>query len=412
VIDMRWRVAAILLLAISGPAMAQGPSDPAVELRALVADRRFDRASAVVAEWMRASPGDPDARAWHARLLSWTNRWSEAESEYRDLLARSPDDVDLLAGLADVLTWQERAGEALPLLDRACSLDNRRADTELRRARVLEQLGRPGDSLEAYEEALRRDPASADARRALDARRGTGRHRVTFGSAIDSLTYADNGGALEASIETAWSERWTTRGSLTQYSRYGQLATRVSGGATRRVGRSSWISGGGAAATSSEVVPRGEVQAELGRAFRVGPSSPVRGVEATFQPQGQWYRDARVLRLTPGAIVYLPRDWSCLIRMSANRVLPAGRAGNWKASGWTRVSFPIARRLGGFVLGGVGTEDSVYLDRILAASSRTFGGGVRVGAAPGQDLVATVQRQAWSGDRAQTTVSVSYGLRY
>jgi YaiO family outer membrane protein len=411
-----WRisVAAALLLASSWAAFAQGPaSDPAAEVRTLVAGGQLDRASSVVARWMRASPADLDARAWHARLLSWTNKWAEAELEYRDLLARSPDDVDLLAGLADVLTWQGHPGQALPLLEKASGLDRRRADTELRLARVLQQLGRTGDARAAYQEALRRDPGSADAKQGLDHLRESGRHRVVFGSAFDNLNYADNGGAFEASIETGWGNQWTTRGSIAQYSRYGEPATRVAGGATIRFRSGGyWLTAGGAAADDNGIIPRGEVQAEFGRAFTFGPSGAVRGVEATFEPRGQWYRDATVLRLTPGAIVYLPRDWHWLVRASANRVAGSGASRSWKASGWTRLSFPLSRQFGGFVLVGVGTEDSAYLDQILAASSRTLGGGLRIRTAPGRELMFLVQRQAWSGDRAQTSVGVSYGLRY
>jgi hypothetical protein len=410
----RWALAAaVLSLAMSSVGFAQGPAiDPASEVRRLVAGGRIDRASGIVDDWIRTSPGDLDARAWHARILSWTNRWPEAESEYRGLLAQSPNDTDLLAGLADVLAWQGHADQALPLLEKACSLDRRRADTELRRARALQQLGRTNDARLAYQEALRRDPASAEARRGLDLLRDAGRHRMVVGSAFESVNYADNGGAFEASLETGWTTRWTTRGAIAQYYRYGEPATRVAGGATLRFRGDRWVTAGGAAAVDNGIIPRGELQAEFGRAFRSGASGPVRGVEATFQPHGQWYRDATVLRLTPGAVVYLPRGWQWLVRVSANRVAGTDAAGSWKASGWTRLSFPLARRLGGFVLVGFGTEDSVYLDRVLAASSRTFGGGLHIRVAQGRELTVLAQHQAWSGQRAQTSVGVSYGLRY
>jgi hypothetical protein len=405
--------ASALALAVSPVAFAQGPAtDPASEVRALVAGGRVDRAAGVVDEWIRTSPDDLDARAWHARILSWTNRWPEAEAEYRNLLARSPSDIDLLAGLADVLDWQGHADQALPLIEEACRLDRRRADTELRRARVLQQLGRTGDARAAYQEALRRDPTSAEARRGLDAMRAPGRHRLDFGSVFDSLNYADNGGAFEAALETVWTTRWSTRAAVAQYSRYGEPATRVAGGATVRFRGDRWVTAAGAAAGGNAIIPRGELQAEFGRAFRFGASGHVRGIEATFQPHGLWYRDATVLRLTPGVIAYLPRDWQWLVRVSANRVAGTDAAGSWKASGWTRLSFPLERRLGGFVLVGFGTEDSVYLDRVLAASSRTLGGGVHVRLAPGREWTVLAQHQAWSGQRAQTSVGVSYGLRY
>jgi hypothetical protein len=405
---------AVLLITGSRPVTAQGPgADPSIEIRSLVAGGRYDRASGLVAEWIRSSPDDLDARAWHARILSWTNRWAEAEAEYRSLLARSPRDVDLLAGLADVLAWQGHPDQALPLLEEARTLDRRRADVELRRARVLQQLGRDADARGAYQQALRLDPGSADARRGLDQLRETARHQVTFGSAFDNLDYADNGGSFEAALDSRWTARWSTRGSIAQYSRYGEPATRIAAAGTLRLHGSRWLTAGAAAAGDNPIIPRGELQAEFGQAFRLGSASPlIRGVETTFQSLGQWYRDVSVLRLTPGAIVYLPREWNVLVRVSATRVAGSGTGSSWEASGWTRLSFPMAGRVAGFVLAGVGNEGSVYLDQVLAASSRTFGGGLRLRVAPGRELTLLVQRQAWSGGRAQTSVGASYGLRF
>jgi hypothetical protein len=81
----------------------------------------------------------------------------------------------------------------------------------------------------------------------------------------------------------------------------------------------------GAIASEQDIVPRREFQFEYGHAFRLDPKGPFGGVEASWQQRWMWYRDASVLILSPGVILYLPKDWIWLVRVSANRVSITGR---------------------------------------------------------------------------------------
>jgi YaiO family outer membrane protein len=407
-------LAAVAALAVvTGPdALAQPPADPTARIRSLVAAGQLDEASSVVDEWTARDPANLDARAWHARLLAWTNRWSEAESTYRELLGRVPDDVDLLAGLADVLYWQRRGEEALPLIDRALALDPERADVRLRRAQVLEQLNRPREARAAYEETLARDPSSAQATVGLARLRMPGRYLLRIGSDVDHVNETGNGGVVLASLGVRWNERWSGLASFAQYQRFGESATRAAAEATRRFGGSDWLSAGGAVASDQDIVPRQALQVEYGHMFRLEPKGLVRGIEATWHQRWMWYRDASVLILSPGAVFYLPKDWLWLVRVAANRVSITGADTVWQASGWTQLTIPLHPSIDLFVLFAIGAENYGYRDQIVGFSARTGGGGLRWRFAPGQELSGYGQYQSRSNGQTQTSVGASYAIRF
>jgi YaiO family outer membrane protein len=407
-------VGAVATLAVlTGPdALAQPPADPTARIRSLVAAGQLDQASAVVDEWTARDPANLDARAWHARLLAWTNRWSEAESTYRELLGLLPNDVDLLAGLADVLYWQRRGEEALALIDRASALDPQRADIGLRRAQVLEQLGRPREARAAYEDTLAREPTSAEATKGIARLRMPGRYVVRIGSDVDHVDETGNGGVLLASFGVRRNERWSGLASLAQYQRFGESATRVAAEATRRFRGSDWLSVGGAIASDQDIVPRQELQIEYGHVFRLESRGPVRGVEAAWQQRCMWYRDASVVILSPGAVFYLPKDWLWLVRVSANWVSISGAESEWRASGWTRLTIPLHPTIDGFVQFAIGAEDYGYRDQIIGFTARTGGAGLRWRFAPGQEISGYGQYQSRSNGQAQTSVGASYAIRF
>jgi YaiO family outer membrane protein len=397
---------------LAAQALAQPAADQASRIRSLVAAGQFDRASAMVDDWIARYPNDLDALAWHARLLAWTNHWPEAESAYRDLLVLAPDDADLLSGLADVLYWQRRGEEALALLDRACALDPQRADIRLRRAQALEQLGRGGEARAAYAETLARDPASAEASKGLARLRMLGRYDLRIGSDIDHVEGTGTGGAVGASLGARWSERLTGIATLSHYRRYGESATRVSGEVTRHFRGADLLAIGGAVAPGQDIVPRHELQVEYGRRIRRELKGPVRGVEAAFQQRWMSYLDADVVTLTPGFVFYLPKDWIWLVRVSANRVSVSGAGSEWRASGWTRLTVPLRPTLDAFVLAATGTENYGYRDQLLGFTARTAGAGVRWRLSPGQEIGAYAQYQWRSNGQAQTSIGASYGTRF
>jgi YaiO family outer membrane protein len=401
-----------LAILLGSNALAQPAADQVSRIRSLVAAGQFDRASAIVDDWTTRFPDDLDARAWRARLLAWTNRWPEAESAYRELLVLAPNDVDLLSGLADVLYWQRRGEDALAFLDRACALDPRRADIRLRRAQVLEQLGRTAAARVAYADALAHDSGSADASKGLERLRLPGRYDVRIGSDIDHVQETGSGGVIAASLGVRWNERWRTAAAVSQYQRYGEAATRVGVEVARRFRGGDVLTITEAVAPGQSIVPLQELQVEYGRRIGREWQGPLRGAEASIQQRWMVYQDATVLIFTPGFIVYLPKDWTWLVRVSANRVGVSGAGSEWRASGWTRLTIPLHSTVDGFVLAAIGAENYGYRDQLLGFSAETFGGGMRWRMAKGQEITAYGQYQWRSNGQSQTSVGASYGLRF
>jgi YaiO family outer membrane protein len=387
------------------------------QVRALAGANRFTEAQQIVKRWMQAVPADLDARGWNARLLSWTNHWSEAEAEYRELVKLAPDDLDLQLGLADVLNWQKRHAEALPILDRACRFSAAQTDCQLRRARTLHNLGRKGEAQQAYRQVLAQDAFSAEAKAGLEQSQEPTRHEIRIGSDLDLFNFAQNGSAVTAGIRSRLTSRVHSAFSATQYERFGERAMRFGAESTVRLGNLANLTTGGAAAKDQGVIPRYEAFVELGKGFQSRRLGVVRGVELLYQQRWLWYRDARVLAFSPGAVLYLPKDWTWLFHVSAARthLSGSGLSGSgiqWQPSGWTKLSFPLNRHIGSHLLFGSGTENFGLLDQIGRFSARTWGSGLNFRLASGQEVSTYGSYQSRSQGRSQTSFGVHYAIRF
>jgi hypothetical protein len=401
------------MLAAGNAALAfQSDSDWATRIRAHVDGGNLQQAMGTTDEWLKAYPNDLDARAWHARLQAWTNHWKEAESEYRELTQLNPRDTDLWMGLADVLIWQTRYEEALTYIDRAMEIDPKRADCELRRAQALQRLGRNRESQIAYQEILNKIPSSAEARKGLDQIRSAKRHELRVDSELDNFSYADSGGLFGLSIRSQWNSRWATFGSLHRFQRFGEGATRVGAGATLNFGSRDTLTVSGATAGDNGIIPRAEAEFEYSHGFRLSESGAIRGIEALYRQRWLWYRDTRLLVLSPTAILYLPKDWNWLFQYSSNRTVITGNAPEWKPSGYTRLTFPLGSRLTGNLLFAMGVENYGYADQIGQYSMRTYGGGLRFRIAAGQEILGHGHYQQYSDGKTLVNVGASYAIHF
>ena len=409
----RLAILALALMCCALPGWAQQSIDWPGRIRQLVADHRIDQALTVSDQWLAAAPQDLEARGWRARLLAWSNRWNEAEAEYRRVLESAPADNDILLGLADVLTWQKRPKEALEILDRACALKPDQSECSVRRGRVLQSLGRIGEARAAFRQALDHDASSPEARSGLESLREESRHEFRIGSDLDFFNFTENAGAVAASLRSRFNNHWATSISATQYRRFGEDATRFSASGSYRLNSSDVFTLGLASARHQGVIPKSEAFLEYGRGFRLASSlSPLRGIEALYRQHWLWYRDARIMVATPGAILYFPHDWQWHVQVSAARSHFPGTEASWTSSGMTRLSFPLNRQLSGHVLYAVGTENFGLADQIGQFSARAWGGGLKLRLAPGQEISSYGVYQNRSQARSQTSFGVSYAIRF
>ncbi len=393
-------------------AIGQPNSDPALRIRALISQGHLDQAAKVVQEWLEADPQDQQARAWRARLLAWTNRWKEAEQEYSELIRLSPRDVDLLLGLAELLIWQRRYLEAMSHLEQAIAIDPQRMDCKLRRAQALQSLGRVHEARKAYQEILAQDGACKEARKGLEEIQNSKRHQFRFDSTFDSFNYAPNADSLNLALRSQWNSRLVTFASLHRHHRFGEKAAGLSAGAAINFSSRDVLTVGGSLAEENGVVPRSQAEFEYGHVLRSSDNGPIRGIETLYRQRWLWYRETRVLVLSPTAVVYLPKEWNWMVQLSLSRTAPGRIERDWKPSCATKLSFPIGNRVSTYFSFAAGVENFGYAEQIGQYSMRTWGAGLRIKIPGGQEILGYGHHQRYSGGRSLTSAGVGYVLRF
>jgi YaiO family outer membrane protein len=354
---------------------------------------------------------DLEARGWRARLLAWSGAWTQAEAEYRRVLERAPADVDMLTGLADVLLWQEKPESALAELDQARRLAPSDPEVLVRRARVLAVLGRKDAARTEYRRVLTFDAGNQPARSGLDSLREESRHELRAGLDVDSFNYTDSAYGQGLLLSSRWSQRWSTIFASNFYQRFGSDATRFSANTILRVSPRDWLNVGGALSDDHGIIPKHELSYEYGHSFRLH-NKLVRGLELSHQQRWLWYDDARILTLTTGEVMYLPRGWMWSFSVTAARSQFTGLPTDWQPSGATRLTFPLHRRLTGNVGFAVGSENFALIDQTGRFAARTFAGGLRYQFADNQDITGYVAAQDRSQSRSQSSFGISYGFRF
>lgn len=405
---------AILLLAtlLAAQATAQERPDWQAQVREQVAAKQFRAALLQVDQRLAAAPEDLEARGWRARLLGWSNRMAEAEVEYRKILEMRPGDADVLLGLADVVAWQGRYEEALTILDRAQLPEAQRAEAAMRRGRWLRALDRREESRAAFQEALRLDPSSGEAQAGLRSLEPEPRHELRLGGDFDHFAFAQDAQSITLRLHSRWGERWGTGVAGNFQHRFGSEAGRFLADVTYRPTKTGALTIGGGAGRDEGVIPKREAFFAYSHGFQFEPRGFVRGVEAGYHQQWFWYRAARILALTPGVVLYLPRDWSWALGVTAARSRFPGTPAEWRPSGSTRLNFPLPGRLHGSLFFGVGTENFAQVDQIGRFSARTYGGGLRWQMASRQELAGHLFYQDRSQGRTQTGFGMSYAVRF
>jgi tetratricopeptide (TPR) repeat protein len=386
------------------------------EARRYAEAQQWERAMEVVGRVLDRAPQDLEAKAWRARLLLWSGRAAEAEREFRELTRAEPRDPDLFAGLASALERQGHSEESLAALERAVEIDPARADLRTARGRALRRLGRTDEARREFREALRRDPGDAEARAGLLSLRGDPKHELRLGSDTDLFNYSDAYFGEWVSLVSRWTQHWGTAVAGSFYQRAGTCADRFMGSTTARWARWGALTAGGAAARDNGIVPKSEALFEYDRGWRVSERRFVRGVELAYGQHWYWYRAARILTLNGAATVYLPREWSWSLGLTAARSRFSGTPAEWRPSGATRLSFPVVkrgqRRLSGNVFFAVGTENFARLDQVGRFSAHTYGGGFKFQFTAKQDLTAYAAYQKRTQNRTQTSFGISYGIHF
>src|SRR4029077_285508 len=156
-------VIAAVLLAL--PARAQDPqSDWQEQVRKYSQMKDWASAMRIIDQEIARSPGDIDVRAWRARILEWSGNLAQAEQEFLQVLQASKNDPDNWLGLGEVYLREGKTQEALRAFDVAVGLAPGRADLHMARGRALAASGNRKDAQLEFQQAVRLDPESEEAR--------------------------------------------------------------------------------------------------------------------------------------------------------------------------------------------------------------------------------------------------------
>jgi hypothetical protein len=160
-----------------------------------------------------------------------------------------------------------------------------------------------------------------------------------------------------------------------------------------------------------DVAPEGEANFEYGHGFHLR-AGPVRGLESYLQQRNLWYSMSRVTTIGTTQVLYLPHEWLWTVAISGVRTAFPASLADWSVSGFTRLGIPVSKRVTASGTYAVGAENFSTVDQVGHFSARTFAGAVRVQLSDMQDVSASVAYQDRSQRRTQTTVGISYGIRF
>ena len=410
-LSLKTVIASLLLVGLAHLLGAQTTDDWQAQVRKDVEIQHIDSALAIVDQRLADVPEDLEAHGWRGRLLAWKGRWSEGETEYRFVLDEVPDDIEILTGLSDVLLWQKRYSEALQTLDQARKISPSDPEILSRRARVLALLGRTPEARSEYHQTLLFDSQNIDARTGLADLREDTKHELRIGEDVDVFNYANTGQTEGVSLNSRWNQRWSTVLGVNTYQRFGQDAVKFLASSAFHFTARDWFTVGSAVANSQSVVPTNEAFFDYGHAFQI-ENRWFKGLESSYQQHWFWYQGAHVLTLNTSQIIYLPHEWTWSLNVTGARTGFVGTPVDWTPTGWTKLGFPLQRRVTGNVFFGVGSENFAQIDQIGRFSAHTFGAGLRYKFAARQDITGYVARQYRTQGQIDTSFGMSYGIRF
>jgi tetratricopeptide (TPR) repeat protein len=411
-----FKAAALLFFVVSAAAGQNQQPDWQAQIRKLAEQQDWTSAMRILEQEIARAPQDTDVLAWRARILTWSGHLTEAEAEYLKILKLSQRDPDIWLGLANVYMRESKTQEALRALDTAVELDPKRADLRSTRARALRAAGENKEARLEFQQAMVLDPRSIEARSGLRSFDSETKHELRFGEENDILNFVNANHDEWMNLLSRWTRRWVTDVGLNTYQRGGVEAGKFTGSVTARSPNWGSVTAGGAVAHDNTVIPKSEAFFDLDHGQRTSETGWMRGIEFAYGQHWYWYQTARILTLNGTTIVYLPRDWTISLTATAARSAFSGTGAEWRPSGSTRITFPLARwtdrRLSGNLFYAAGTEDFAQVDQIGSFASQTYGGGLRFQFTARQDLTGYASYQKRTQNRTDANFGFSYGIHF
>ncbi len=429
---------AVLLFASSASlaraqAPAQGPANASVQntedwlerVQQRVAAHDLPGAQKIVDARLAVAPDDSDALGWRAQLLAWSGQHAEAEALYRRALQLASRDADFLLGLATLERQDGHDADALALLDAATQIPPPRADVLSERGRVLAALGRRSEARADFLKAQTLEPknispaddeAAAGLRSLASDSELPPRFEADFTNETDTFNYTGAADTQTVVFVAKPNKRWIFSGEADSYQRFGEDAQKFVAAAVYRLNPANSVTIAAGAGNAQGIIPRTETYFEYDHGFRISETAPLRGLETTYNQHWLWYDGAHILVLTGTVAADLARDFRWTISANGARSGFAGTPVAWEPSGYTRLDFPLPRvrpeRFLPNVIFAVGSENFSEVDQVSAFTSRTYGGGFRLGFTERQYANFYFAWQDRNGGNTEGIYGVSYGIRF
>jgi tetratricopeptide (TPR) repeat protein len=386
------------------------------QVRRYVAARDWTAAMRVVDRKLAQSPDDEEARAWRARILTWSGELLAAELEYRRIIAAVPNDPDNYLGIGTVYLRQGRSEDAAAALRHAVMLDPHRADLRVALGWALSSMGRRSEAKREFESAVDMSPTNAEIRAALAVAEDGPRHYLSIAMNTDLFSFADANHHEGVAVTSHWTPHWQTYVGANDYHFDAVNAQKAIASLTARTSSLGAITIGGSGARDQGIVPKAEAFFAYDKGWRLRRRGLMRGLEMVYTQHWYWYRTARILSLGELALFYLPNEWTWSLRVSEARSQFYGAGTEWRPSGMTKLGFPIARpkgrQLKGSTFFALGTEMFARVDQIGSFASQTFGGSLGFELTKHQDVSGYAAYQKRTDNRSEMSFGFSYGVHF
>jgi tetratricopeptide (TPR) repeat protein len=406
----------IMWLSLLLAAAQDGAAAWELQVRSYVVNKDWASAMKLIDRKVGESPRDQNARAWRARILTWSGQLIPAEYEYRSLIAAAPNDPDNYLGMASVYVAQGRSEDAVATLGDAVALDPNRADIRVALGRALWSVGRRAEAKLEFGQALKLNPVSVEARAAIAAREDEPRHYFSIAVNTDLFSFADANHQGSVVLKSRWTPRWQTCVGASDYYLGAVNAQKADASVTATMLSLGALTIGGSGARDNGIIPKAEAFFEYDKGWRLQPQGLMRGLEIGHTQHWYWYRTARILSISEFAIFYLPNEWNLSLRFSEARNQFSGLGSEWRPSGMAKLGFPIARPkehpIKGSTVFAVGTETFGRVDQIGSFASQTFGGTVSFEFTRRQDVSGYGAFQKRTDNRSETSFGFSYGVHF
>ena len=111
-------------------------------------------------------------------------------------------------------------------------------------------------------------------------------------------------------------------------------------------------------------------------------------------------------------MIYLPKDVRLTVIANGARTVAPSGVEDWQPAGRAQFRFPLARRWRADLSYGLGAESFFNIDRFGRFAAHTYAGGLQFRLNPRQEIRGYFARQLRSGGKTQTSIGVSYALRF